>query len=141
MVSINRRDASQDWIHKSVWGALVKGRSSSPGINRALRSSLAYPLGASFHNYFMYYLSEENRADGPTRRRRPDDPDLEQPLWMKDLASGDHQAFDAWISSLAGLSLVSLLSTSVTSTMVTRLTSAQIAICQARKEEKPGRKR
>jgi len=81
-------------------GALVKGRSSSPGINRALRSSLAYPLGASFHNYFMYYLSEENRADGPTRRRRPDDPDLEQPLWMKDLASGDHQAFDAWISSL-----------------------------------------
>ena len=57
-------------------GALVKGRSSSPSINRALRCSLAYPIGASFHNYFMYFLSEENRADGPSRHKVPDPPDI-----------------------------------------------------------------
>ena len=81
-------------------GALVKGRSSSPSINRALRGSLAFPLGASFHNYFMYFLSEENRADGPTRHRRPDPPDLEVPTWFDEVASGSTEHFDDWINSL-----------------------------------------
>ena len=78
-------------------GALVKGRSSSPGINRALKSALAYPLGASFHSYFMYYLSEENRADGPTRKRPPDSPYAELPAWFRRLLEGDHHGFDQWI--------------------------------------------
>ena len=81
-------------------GALVKGRSSSPGINRALKSALAYPLGASFHNYFMYYLSEENRADGPTRKRPPDPPYAELPAWFRRLLEGDHHGFDQWIRGL-----------------------------------------
>ena len=81
-------------------GALVKGRSSSPGINRALKAALPYPLGASFHNYFMYYLSEENRADGPTRKRPPDPPDVELPIWFQQLLEGDHHGFDQWIGGL-----------------------------------------
>jgi len=81
-------------------GALVKGRSSSPSINRALRCSLAYPLGASFHNYYMYFLSEENRADGPTRRRLPDPPDVQLPGWFDELCRDNTAGFDDWIASL-----------------------------------------
>ena len=81
-------------------GALVKGRSSSPAINRALRAALAYPLGSSFHNCFMYFLSEENRADGPSRNRPPDDPDMSLPSWFQQVANGDMVAFDSWLSSL-----------------------------------------
>lgn len=81
-------------------GSLVKGRSSSPGINRALKTSLAYPLGSGFYNYFMYYLSEENRADGPTRQRPPDPPDAELPGWFHDLCQGDLGGFDEWIAGL-----------------------------------------
>ena len=81
-------------------GALVKGRSSSAAINRALRQSLAYPLGSSFHNYYMYFLSEENRADGPSRRRAPDPPDYPAPCWIDEVASGDFGQFDEWIRSL-----------------------------------------
>ena len=81
-------------------GALVKGRSSSPSINRALRCSLAYPLGASFHNYFMYFLSEENRADGPSRHKKPDPPDVSVPSWFDEVQRGDFDSFDAWLGSL-----------------------------------------
>ena len=81
-------------------GALVKGRSSSPAINRALRSALAYPLGSSFHNYFMYFLSEENRADGPSRQRPPAEPDMRLPSWFSEVSLGDCQAFDSWLAGL-----------------------------------------
>ena len=81
-------------------GALVKGRSSSPSINRALRCSLAYPLGAGFYNYFMYFLSEENRADGPSRHRPPDAPDLELPNWFEEVSAGKFGSFEAWVRSL-----------------------------------------
>ena len=82
-------------------GALIKGRSSSPGINRMLQRALCYPLGSGLSNYFMYYLSEENRADGPSRKRSPEPPDVAQPLWIDALELGDYGPFDAWISSLS----------------------------------------
>ena len=82
-------------------GALIKGRSSSPGINRMLQRALCYLLGSGLSNYFMYYLSEENRADGPSRKRSPEPPDVAQPLWIDALELGDYGPFDAWISSLS----------------------------------------
>ena len=48
----------------------------------------------------MYYLSEENRADGPTRKRPPDPPDVELPTWFQQLLEGDHHGFDQWICGL-----------------------------------------
>ena len=81
-------------------GALIKGRSSSPSLNRLLRSNLCYPLGASIFNYHMYYPSERNRADGPTRHALPAPPELEEPAWMNSLREGKVEEFDAWMASL-----------------------------------------
>lgn len=81
-------------------GALIKGRSSSPSLNRLLRSNLCYPLGASIFNYHMYYPSEHNRADGPTRHALPAPPDLDEPKWMNSLREGKFDDFDSWMSSL-----------------------------------------
>ncbi len=101
LCSVHRQKRCLSGLDSQVClGALVKGRSSSPSINRALRCSLAYPLGASFHNYFMYFLSEENRADGPSRHRLPDPPDLELPDWFQEVSAGEVGSFDSWIRSL-----------------------------------------
>ena len=48
----------------------------------------------------MYFLSEENRADGPSRRRAPDPPDFPVPCWSGEVACGDFDQFDEWIRSL-----------------------------------------
>lgn len=82
-------------------GALTKGRSSSPAINNSLQRGLCYPLGSGLYNYYMYYLSEENRADGPSRGRPPDPPSLDTPSWLLDLAEEKFEGFDEWISSLS----------------------------------------
>ena len=81
-------------------GALVKGRSSSPSLNRLLRSNLCYPLGSAIFNYHMYYPSEYNRADGPTRHSAPAAPDVEAPEWMEDLSKGSTERFDEWMKGL-----------------------------------------
>ena len=79
-------------------GALVKGRAASPSLNRLLKSSLCYPLGAAVFNYFMYYASETNRADGPTRNRVPDPPNMTMPDWIGDIKEGSFESFEKWIS-------------------------------------------
>ena len=81
-------------------GALVKGRSSSPSLNRLLRSSLCYPLGSGVYSYFMYFATQHNRADGPTRGALPAEPDLPEPQFLRKLAEGDCSSFDDWIESL-----------------------------------------
>ena len=48
----------------------------------------------------MYFLSEENRADGPTRDSVPAEPDLSPPRWLSDLQDGSVGAFDEYISRL-----------------------------------------
>ena len=81
-------------------GALVKGRSSSAPLNRLLKTNLCFPLGSGIFNYFMYFLSEENRADGPTRDSAPSKPDLSRPRWLAELQVGSVDAFDDFISRL-----------------------------------------
>ena len=81
-------------------GALVKGRSSSAPLNRLLKTNLCFPLGSGIFNYFMYFLSEENRADGPTRDSAPSKPDLSRPRWLAELQVGSVDAFDEFISRL-----------------------------------------
>lgn len=81
-------------------GALVKGRSSSAPLNKLLRTNLCYPLGSGIFNYYMYFLSEDNRADGPTRDSLPKPPDADPPQWLTDLHLGDFEAFDSFLESL-----------------------------------------
>ena len=78
-------------------GAVVKGRASSSAINSILRQSMAYSLGADVYMHFMYFPSELNRADGPTRDREPDPPSVERPIWVNDIEQGSYQSFDFWM--------------------------------------------
>ena len=78
-------------------GALTKGRAASKALNAELQKTLAYPLGSDLYGNYMYFLSEHNRADGPTRRRAVDDPDAELPVWWTSLSAGDPTLFDRWM--------------------------------------------
>lgn len=81
-------------------GSLIKGRSSSPALNSLLRSNLCHPLGSGIFHSYMYFLSEENRADGPTRHKAPAAPDIEYPQWLVDLENGDYAGFDEFLCKL-----------------------------------------
>ena len=78
-------------------GAVVKGRASSKPLNDILRQSMAFPLGADVYEFFMYFRSESNRADGPTRERDPSPPDLAMPPWIDAVGRGDFTLFDNWM--------------------------------------------
>jgi hypothetical protein len=84
-------------------GALTKGRSSSPGINRLLKASLPYPLGGGIYAAYMYFSSKINRADGPTRDASPQPPDRELPDWFN---LDDQEVFlrelDVWLDANGG---------------------------------------
>lgn len=62
----------------------MKGRAASS--TPVLRSDL--------YSSHMYYPSQVNRADGPTRHSAP--PDVALPEWWGDLLAGSYDAFDAW---------------------------------------------
>ena len=78
-------------------GAVVKGRASSAAINAMLRQSMPYSIGADLYMHYMYYPSELNRSDGPTRNRPPAPPSIAQPLWVRDLPNGCVKSFDVWM--------------------------------------------
>ena len=83
-------------------GAVVKGRAASSALTRMMRASIAYCLGSDIYPMYMYYPSKFNRADGPTRERTPDPPDMDLPLWWDQLAQGTTDGFDAWLKKAAG---------------------------------------
>ncbi len=78
-------------------GALVKGRSSSSGINALLKRNLPYPIGAGIYNFFMYFASKLNRADAPTRDREIPGPDVELPAWVFDSEEVFLQQLDGFL--------------------------------------------
>lgn len=45
----------------------------------------------------MYFNTSSNRADGPTRGRKPDAPDLELPGWWDRVDADDFDEFDTWM--------------------------------------------
>lgn len=82
-------------------GALVKGRASAVSLNSMLRTSLCYPLGSGLFGYYMYYASETNRADGPTRHKKPAPADVPRPSWFADIIDrDDYSSFDEWMRSV-----------------------------------------
>ena len=78
-------------------GCVVKGRASSKALNREMRRNLCYPIGGDIYGLYMYFPSAFNRADGPTRGRLPDDPDLEFPPWWEDAQEGLFDEMDWWL--------------------------------------------
>ena len=77
-------------------GCLVKGRASSASLNRCLKSSLCYPIGSGVYQYVMYFPSEVNRADGPTRHSQPAAPSEPIPGRFDTFLGGDPEPFDSW---------------------------------------------
>ena len=78
-------------------GALVKGRSSSSGINALLKRNLPYPIGAGVYNFFMYFASKLNRADAPTREQEIPEPDIALPSWVVDSEEVFQQQLDGFL--------------------------------------------
>eukprot|EP00435_Cladocopium_sp_Y103_P013368 s3434_g3.t1 len=78
-------------------GAIVKGRAASAHLNKLLRRTMCFPLGADLYSLPVYYNTASNRADGPTRDTSPAEPDMPLPDWWHQLCAGDHAGFDAWM--------------------------------------------
>ena len=79
-------------------GALCKGRSASPALNRELRRSLTSVLGSDLSSFYMYFPSATNRADAPTRSANVPPPDLPLPEWWNEAAEGNLDSMKEWIS-------------------------------------------
>ena len=81
-------------------GALVKGRSSSPAINRALRqwpTRLDPVFTTTTCTSCLKRIGPMGMADDV---RLPEPPDFPPPHWIDEVARGDYHHFDRWISSL-----------------------------------------
>ena len=83
-------------------GSLVKGRSASGALNDLIEASLGPHLGCGIYPHYLYFLSEWNPSDGPTRGRAPPDPLGPLPHWWHSLAAGDPTEFDAWLAKIGG---------------------------------------
>ena len=79
-------------------GCLVKGRSASGSLNSLLEASLGPYLGCGVYPHFLYFLSEFNPSDGPTRGRAPPTANGSLPGWWRDLCSGNTGPFDDWMA-------------------------------------------
>ena len=81
-------------------GCLIKGRSSSKQLCCEMKRSLCYALGGDIYGGYMYFPSEYNRADGPTRSRPPDPPDIPLPVWWKSASEGCYKEMDKWLEKI-----------------------------------------
>ena len=81
-------------------GCLVKGRSSSRGLNRLLQQSLAPMLGSDAYGLYGFLPSAINRADEPTRDKAVRGPDMSLPSWWIEAAEGDFGMFDEWLAEM-----------------------------------------
>ena len=80
-----------------VLGAVIKGRASSTALNKELRRNLGYPIGNDLYEYYMFFPSAMNRADGPSRGAAPLPPDLPLPSWWDDAMQGLFGRMDVWL--------------------------------------------
>ena len=82
-------------------GALVKGRSASPILNRMLSASLGPLLGSRIFPHFMFFPSALNPADDPTRHAEVRLPSLPKPDWWAALEQNDAGPLDAWLARVS----------------------------------------
>ena len=79
---------------------LVKGRSSSPQLNRALQRSLPTILGNGIYSNLGYVPSLANVADDPTRDQPIRLPSGPMPEWLDRALAGDFAPMDEWLEKL-----------------------------------------
>lgn len=80
-----------------VCGAICKGRSASPALNRELQKSLPITLGNGIYSSSGYARSSHNPSDDPTRGVELRGPAVELPFWWKRAALGDYGPLDAFL--------------------------------------------
>ena len=78
-------------------GAVTKGRSASPGINRLLRASLGPLLGLGVYSSGAYARSADNPADDPTRGQIIRGATIELPKWWCLACEGDYSEMDFFL--------------------------------------------
>ena len=83
-----------------VLGSLVKGRSSSPSLNRALQGSVPAYLFFGLHPAYAFVASGDNPSDDGTRGRPLRGPTVELPAWFDAGATGDFEPFDLFLGRL-----------------------------------------
>ena len=79
--------------------ALLKGRSSSPRINAALRRSLPVVLGSGIYGCYGFVPSLANPSDDPTRGQPVRAPSRSTPNWLYKAFQGCFDEMDRWLSS------------------------------------------
>lgn len=80
--------------------ALLKGRSSSPKINAALRRSLPLVILGSLYGNYGFVPSLANPGDDPTRGVELREPKRSRPGWLVDALRGDFSSLDSWLISV-----------------------------------------
>lgn len=80
-------------------GALVKGRSSSPSLNKLLQRYLPGVIGCNGYSHHNYLRSAENTADDPTRDVPCRPPAIDFPSWLADAFDGNFEAMDEFLVS------------------------------------------
>ncbi|CAL1137610.1 unnamed protein product [Cladocopium goreaui] len=76
---------------------LVKGRSSSPHLNRLLQRSLPSLLGSGIYGGYGFIPSLANVADDPTREHEIRAPVASPPEWLLAAFHGQFEALDVWL--------------------------------------------
>ena len=79
-------------------GSLIKGRSSSRGLNSLLRRFLPTILGCNVYTGWQYIASADNVSDDPTRRRDCRVPPQQVPEWLEQAFGGEFKAMDDFLS-------------------------------------------
>ena len=82
-------------------GALVKGRAASKALNAELQRNLAYPIGSDIYGNYLFFQTQFNRADAPSRGAEVEPPDIELPAWYVRMVEGDLTLFDVWMQQQA----------------------------------------
>ena len=75
-------------------GAVCKGRSASPALNRLLRQSLPVHLGYGIYSHSGYVPSAFNPSDDPTRGVDLRESDIVLPDWWIDMSTGNMVKLD-----------------------------------------------
>ena len=78
-------------------GALIKGRSASPGLNNELARSLPHMVLLDYSADYFYYHTKFNPADDPTRGKMVRAAEVDRPTWWKEAEKGNFDQLDRWL--------------------------------------------
>lgn len=81
-------------------GAIIKGRSASPALNRELQQSVPSVLSKGSYSTGAYVRSADNPADDPTRGAEVRRANIELPDWWVDAEKGSFDKMDRALESV-----------------------------------------